>query len=188
MTDLAMVLAVSGAAGFQARRLLRLRQRARLRLEASEDGGPLQVRVENRPALVWTIRLENGGSEPARGCHASVESLEFFDGALWRAHPGFAFPIPLPWSIVGSRSRLDLSPGDVTPELPLLITWMDEPKLRLVTPLAISHGFMLEYPAGIYRLTVMVRTEGAPEDSVRRRFRVKFDGEPDGVEIEAIQE
>ena len=85
-------------------------------------------------------------------------------------------------------SRLDLLPGQITPELPLLITWLDAPKLRLVTPLEISSGFMLEYPAGIYRLTVIVRTSNTPEASVRRRFRVKFDGEPGGVLIEAVHE
>ena len=47
---------------------------------------------------------------------------------------------------------------------------------------------MLEYPAGIYRMTVIVRTANTPEVSVRRRFRVKFDGEPEGVTIEAVHE
>ncbi len=188
MTDLAMVLAVSGAAGFQAHRLLRIRQRPRLQLHPGYDQTPARVRVGNRPALVWTIQLENSGPEPAIGCHASVDRLEFFDGALWRPHPGFAYPLPLPWTIVGARSRLDLGPGETTPELPLLLTWLDSPKLRLVTPLDISSGFMLEYPAGIYRLTVIVRTTNTPEISVRRRFRVKFDGEPEGIRIEAVHE
>ena len=180
MTDLAMALVVSGAAGFQVHRLFRLRQNPRLRLHSADNGVPTQVRVSNRPAHVWTIQLENGGPEPAIGCHASIDKLEFFDGALWRPHPGFAYPLPLPWSIVGAQSRLDLLPGE--------ITWLDAPKLRLVTPLEISSGFMLEYPAGIYRLTVIVRTSNTPEASVRRRFRVKFDGEPGGVLIEAVHE
>ena len=188
MTDLAMVLAVSGAAGFQVHRLFRMRQKPRLSLHPADNSGPTQVRVGNRPALVWTIQLENSGPEPAVGCHASIDKLEFFDGALWRPHPGFAYPLPLPWSIVGAKSRLDLLPGETTPELPLLITWQDAPKLRLVTPLEISSGFMLEYPAGIYRMTVIVRTTNTPEVSVRRRFRVKFDGEPEGVRIEAVHE
>ena len=47
---------------------------------------------------------------------------------------------------------------------------------------------MLEYPAGIYRLTVIVRTTNTPEISVRRRFRVQFDGEPEGIRIEAVHE
>lgn len=188
MTDLAMVLVVSGAAGFQVRRLFRMRQKPRLRLYPADNATPTQVRVGNRPAHVWTIQLENSGPEPAIGCHASIDRLELFDGALWRPHPGFAYPLPLPWSIVGAKSRLDLLPGEITPELPLLITWLDAPKLRLVTPLEISSGFMLEYPAGIYRMTVIVRTSNTPEVSVRRRFRVKFDGEPGGILIEAIHE
>ena len=188
MTDLAMVLAVSGAAGFQVSRLLRMRQRPRLQLQLGDAQTPAHVRIGNRPALVWTIQLENGGSEPAIGCHASIDKLEFFDGALWRPHPGFAYPLPLPWTIVGARSRLDLGPGETTPELPLLITWLDAPKLRLVTPLEISSGFMLEYPAGMYRLTVIVRTGNTPEIFVRRRFRVKFDGKPEGIRIEAVRE
>ncbi|MCL7969881.1 MAG: hypothetical protein M8867_09695, partial [marine benthic group bacterium] len=106
MTDVAMVLAVSGAAGFQARRLFRMRQRPHLRLRVAEKHDPMQVRASNRPALVWTIHLENIGNEPALGCHASIDRLEMFDGALWRPHPGFAYPIPLPWSISGSKARL----------------------------------------------------------------------------------
>ncbi|MEJ2481870.1 MAG: hypothetical protein P8049_01730 [Gemmatimonadota bacterium] len=188
MTDLAMVLAVSGAAGFQAHRLLRLRQRPQLRLKVAEKQEPMQVRASNRPALVWTIQLENAGSEPALGCHATIDRLELFDGALWRPHPGFAYPLPLPWSIAGSKARLDLSPGAVTPELPLLLTWLDAPKLRLVTPLDISSGFMLEYPAGTYRLTVLIRTESNPNVFARRRFQVKFDGTPRGLRLEAVPE
>ncbi len=188
MTDLAMVLAITGAAGFQARRLVRMRQRPRLRLQPGDSQTPVHVRVGNRPALLWTIQLENSGPEPALGCHASIDRLDFFDGALWRAHPGFAYPLPLPWTVVGSRSRIDLQPGETTPELPLLLTWLDAPKLRLVTPLDISSGFMLEYPAGTYRLTVIVRTDGTPETFVRRRFRVQFDGRPEGVVVEAVHE
>lgn len=188
MTDVAMVLAVSGAAGLQARRLLRLRQRPQLRLKVIERQDPLQVRVSSRPALVWTIQLENFGTEPAIGCHASIDRLEFFDGALWRPHPGFAYPIPLPWSIVGSGARLNLPPGQTTPELPLLITWLDSPKLRLVTPLEISSGFMLDYPAGIYRLTVLVRTDSNPNVFARKRFRVRFDGEARGVLLDEVPE
>lgn len=188
MTDLAMVLAITGAAGFQVRRLVRLRQRPRLRLHAGTDQTPARVRVGNRPALLWTIQLENGGTEPAVGCQATIDKLEFFDGALWRAHPGFAYPLPLPWTVVGSRTRLDLLPGETTPELPLLLTWIDAPKLRLVTPLDISSGFMLEYPAGTYRVTVIVRTEDRQETSTRRRFLVRYDGQPEGVRIEAVRE
>jgi hypothetical protein len=188
LTDLAMVLAVSGAAGFQARRLLRLRQRPQLKLKVDERQEPLQVRVANQPALVWSVQLENSGTEPARGCHAAVDRLEFFDGALWRAHPGFTYPIPLPWSVTGSRTRLNLAAGESTPELPLLLTWLDTPKLRLLTPLEISSGFMLEYPAGIYRFTILVRTESDPSLFARKRFRVKFDGSPRGIRIDAVPE
>ena len=67
MTDLAMVLVVSGAAGFQVRRLFRLRQKPRLRLHPTDNVVPTQVRVGNRAAHVWTIQLENGGPEPAIG-------------------------------------------------------------------------------------------------------------------------
>ncbi len=188
MTDLAMVLAITGAAGFQARRLVRLRQRPRLSLHAGSSQTPARVRVGNRPALLWTIQLENSGPEPAIGCQASIDRLEFFDGALWRPHPGFAYPLPLPWTVVGSQVRLDLLPGETTPELPLLLSWLDAPKLRLVTPLDISSGFMLEYPAGTYRVTVIVRTEDRQETFTRRRFLVQYDGQPEGVRIEAVRE
>ena len=188
MTELAMVLAASGAAGFQARRLFRLRQRPQLRLRVSEKQDPMQVRASNRPALVWTIQLENAGGEPALGCHASIDRLEMFDGALWRPHPGFAYPIPLPWSISGSQVRLDVPPGAVTPGLRLLLTWLDAPKMRLITPLEISSGFMLEYPAGVYRLTLLIRTESSPNVFARRRFRVQFDGKPRGLRLEAVPE
>jgi hypothetical protein len=188
LTDLAMVLAVSGAAGIQARRLLRIRRRPQLRLKVIQEQDPLQVRVSNRPALVWTIQLENYGTEPAAGCHATMDRLEFFDGALWRPHPGFAYPIPLPWSIAGSSARLDVPPEATTPHLPLLLTWLDAPKLRLVTPLEISSGFMLEYPAGMYRVTILVRTDSHPNVFTRKRFRVQFDGSSRGVRIDDVPE
>ncbi|MFO7587322.1 MAG: hypothetical protein R6X22_04535, partial [Gemmatimonadota bacterium] len=131
MTELAMMLAVSGAIGLQGRKVLRMRRGPRLRLRVGERRGPDRVRLENRPALRWTVRLENAGTGPATGCQALLERLKRFDGALWQQHPGFPVPIPLPWSGSGARPRLDIGPGETTGDLPILHTYPDAPKLRL---------------------------------------------------------
>jgi hypothetical protein len=184
MTELAMMLAVSGAIGLQGRKVLRMRRGPRLRLRVGERRGPDRVRLENRPALRWTVRLENAGTGPATGCQALLERLERFDGALWQQHPGFPVPIPLPWSGSGARPRLDIGPGETTGDLPILHTYPDAQKLRLATPLQISAGLLLDYPPGTYRLTVSVRTTGPGEFHLRRRLVVRFDGNPEALHIE----
>ncbi len=185
MTELAIMLAATSAAGLQGRKVLRLRQRPRLRIRLPDERTPDRVRLDGRPALVWGVRLENRGSERAVGCQALLERFERHDGALWQRHPGFPVPIPLPWSGTGARPSLDLEPGGRSEELPLVGAWLDEPKLRLLTPLQISSGILLDYPPGRYRLTVSVQGSGrAPIE--RRRFAVRFDGRADSVLLEDV--
>lgn len=184
MTDLAMVLAASGAIALQGRKVMRMRQRPRLRLRVGDRLIPDRVRVENRPALLWSVRLENAGTVGATGCQALLERLERFDGALWQAHPGFPVPVPLSWPGAGGRPRLDLGAGEVSAELPLLYAFLDAPKLRIATPLRIESGLLLDYPPGSYRLTVAVRTAGPDATELRRRLVVRFEGEPGAVALE----
>jgi len=186
MTDLAVMLAASGAAGLQARRVMKLRRMPKLRLRVDPGAAPQRVRFGNRPVLVWMLKLINTGVEAARGCEALVERLEYFDGALWQAHPGFPFSLQLPWSGVGSTARLNVAAGETSCELPLVLTYSDEPKLRLVTPLVISSGMMLEYPPGHYRLTVSVRAAEGLESVTRQRFVLHYDGTPEGLKIEDV--
>jgi len=184
MTDLAMVLAASGAIALQGRKVMRLRQRARLRLRVGERLVPDRVRVENRPALLWSVRLENTGAVPATGCQALLERLERFDGALWQPHPGFPVPVPLSWSGTGARPRLDVAPGDVSAELPVVYAFLDAPKLRIATPLQIQAGLLLDYSPGTYRMTVAVRSAGPDPVELRRRLVVRYDGDPGSVRLE----
>jgi hypothetical protein len=186
MTDLAVMLAASSVAGLQARRVMKMRRMPKLRLRVDPGAAPQRVRFGTRQVLVWMLKLVNTGAESARGCEALVERLEYFDGALWQAHPGFPFSLQLPWSGVGSTSRLNVAAGEMSCELPLVLTYMDEAKMRLVTPLVISSGMMLEYPPGHYRLTVSVRAAEGPESVTRHRFVLHFDGTPEGLKIEDV--
>jgi len=184
MTDLAMVLAASSAIALQGRKVIRMRQRARLRLRVGDRLIPDRVRVDQRPCLLWSVRLENAGAGPATGCQALLERLERFDGALWQPHPGFPVPVPLSWSGSGGRPRLDVGPGEVSGELPLLYSFLDAPKLRIATPLQIHAGLLLDYPPGTYRLTVAVRSAGPERVELRRRLVVRFEGDPGSVRLE----
>jgi hypothetical protein len=186
MTDLAIMLAASGAAGLQARRVMKLRRMPKLRLRVDPKAAPQRLRYGNRHVLVWMLKLVNTGAEAARGCEALLERLEYFDGMLWQMHPGFPFSLQLPWSGVGAMARLNVAAGETSCELPLVLTYFDEPKLRLVTPLEISSGMMLEYPAGHYRLTVSVRAAEGPESATRQRFVLHYDGTPEGMKIEDV--
>jgi len=186
MTDLAVMIAASGAAGLQARRVMKMRRMPKLRLRVDPNAAPQRVRFGNVPVLVYMIRLINTGLETARGCEAMVERLEYFDGALWHSHPGFPFALQLPWSGVGSTARLNVAAGETTCELPLVLTYLNEKKMRLVTPLQISSGMMLEYPPGRYRLTVSVRAAEGLESTVRQRFVVNYTGDPDALVIEDV--
>jgi len=186
MTDLAVMIAASGAAGLQARRVMKMRRMPKLRLRVDPGSAPQRVRFGNVPVLVYMIRLINTGLETARGCEAMVERLEYFDGALWHSHPGFPFSLQLPWSGVGSTARLNVAAGETTCELPLVLTYLNEKKMRLVTPLQISSGMMLEYPPGRYRLTVSVRAAEGLESTVRQRFVVNYTGDPDALVIEDV--
>ncbi len=186
MTDLAVMLAASGAAGFQARRVMKMRRMPKLRLRLDPGAAPQRLRFGNRQVLVWMVKLVNSGAEAARGCEALLERLEFFDGALWQAHPGFPFSLQLPWSGIGSTARLNVAAGERSCDLPLVLTYFDEAKLRLVTPLEISSGMMLEYPPGHYRLTVSVRAAEGIETTTRQRFVLHYDGTPEGMTIEDV--
>jgi len=158
MTDLAVMLAVSGAASLQARRVIKMRRMPKLRLRVDPGAAPQRLRFGNRHVLVWMLKLVNTGAEAARGCEA----------------------------LVGSTARLNVAAGETSCELPLVLTYFDEPRLRLVTPLEISSGMMLEYPAGHYRLTVSVRAAEGPESATRQRFVLHYDGTPEGMKIEDV--
>lgn len=186
MTDLAVMLAASGAAGLQAKRVMKMRRMPRLQLRVDPGAAPQRVRFGNVPVLVYMLRLVNTGLEAARGCEAMVERLELFDGALWRNHPGFTFALQLPWSGIGSTTRLNVAAGETSCELPLVLTYLDEAKMRLVTPLQISSGMMLEYPPGRYRITVSVRAAEGLESTVRQRFVVNYTGDPENLTIEDV--
>lgn len=186
MTDLAVMLAASGAAGLQARRVMKMRRMPRLRLRVDPTAPKQRLRFGNSPVLVYMLKLLNTGMEAARGCEAMIERLEYFDGALWQNHPGFTFSLQLPWSSIGSTSRLNVAAGEMSCELPLVLTYLDEPKMRLVTPLQISSGMMLEYPPGRYRLTVSVRAAEGLESTVRQRFVLHYTGDPDDLTIEDV--
>ena len=118
MTDLAVMLAASGAAGIQARRVIKMRRMPKLRLRVDMGAMPQRVRFGNVPVLVYMLKLINTGLEAARGCEAMLERVEFFDGALWHRHPGFPFSLQLPWSGVGSTARLNVAAGEMSCELP----------------------------------------------------------------------
>ncbi len=184
MTELAMVLAAGGAIALQGRKVMRMRQRPRLRLRVGDRLIPDRVRVENRPALLWSVRLENAGADVASGCQALLERLERFDGALWQPHPGFPVPVPLSWSGAGDRSRLDLGPGEISGDLPFLYSFLDAKKLRIATPLQIRAGLLLDYPPGTYRMTVAVRSTGPERVELRRRLVVRFEGDPGSIALE----
>lgn len=184
MTDLAMMLAASGAIALQGRKVMRLRQRPRLRLRVGDRLVPDRVRVDNRSCLLWSVRVENTGAGAATGCQALLEKLERFDGALWQPHPGFPVPVPLAWSGSGSGARLDVAPGEVSGELPVLYSFLDAPKLRIATPLQIHAGLLLDYPPGTYRMTVAVRSAGPERVELRRRLVVRFEGDPGSVRLE----
>lgn len=186
MTDLAVMLAASGAAGLQAHRVMKMRRTPKLRLRVDQGAAPQRVRFGNVPVLVYMLKLINTGMETARGCVAMIESLEYFDGALWHRHPGFPFALQLPWSGVGSSARLNVAPGETSCDLPLVLAYLNEKKMRIVTPLQISSGMMLEYPPGRYRLTVSVRAAEGLDATVRQRFVVDYTGDPDSLTIEDV--
>lgn len=186
MTDIAVMLAASGAAGLQARRVMRMRRMPKLRLGVDYAAAPQRVRFGNVPVLVYMLKLINTGLETARGCEAMIERLEYFDGALWNRHPGFPFALQLPWSGAGTSARLNVAAGETASNLPLVLTYLNEKKMRIVTPLQISSGMMLEYPPGRYRLTVSVRAAEGLESTVRQRFVVDYSGDPDSLTIEDV--
>lgn len=186
MTDLAVMLAASGAAGIQARRVMKLRRMPKLRLRVDMGATPQRVRFGNVPVLVYMLKLINTGLETARGCEAMIERLEYFDGAVWHRHPGFPFALQLPWSGLGSSAWLNVAAGETSCDLPLVMTYLQEKKMRIVTPLQISSGMMLEYPPGRYRLTVSVRAAEGLESTVRQRFVVNYTGDPDALTIEDV--
>jgi hypothetical protein len=194
MTDLAIVLAASSAAGLQARRVMQMRRRARLRIKGPSRGTvPQRVRVGPRPAMLYSVFVQNAGPEVATACLAWLEKLERFDGALWQNHPGFTFPLPLTWSGLTAQARLDLEPDSDPWSLPVLLAWLDGPGIRLATPLQISSGLLLDYSPGRYRLTVAVGSSAGGstaggESVARRRFEVRYEGRPGEVEIREVME
>jgi hypothetical protein len=163
--------------------LRRLTRRPRLRLFVEPDPSPQLVRVENRPAMVYSVHVVNRGGQTARGCTAMLERIEYWNGAQWLRHPGFGLALQLPWRAVGARSQIDLASGAVSDGLPLVMAFRGERLVRIVTPLRISSGILLEYPPGEYRLTVRVRAEGKPESAVVGRIQVRYDGEWDRIRI-----
>jgi hypothetical protein len=165
---------------------MKMRRMPKLRLRVDPGAAPQRLRFGNRKVLVWMVKLVNTGVEAARGCEALLERLEFFDGALWQAHPGFPFSLQLPWSVIGSTTRLNVAAGEMSCDLPLVLTYFDEPRLRLVTPLEISSGMMLAYPPGHYRLTVSVRAAEGLETATRQRFVLHYDGTPEGMTIDDV--
>ena len=177
------LILASGALGIQAPRVRRLARRAKLRLFVEPESAPQLIRMGNEFAMVYAIRLRNVGGHAASACRAQLERIEYWNGAEWQVHPGFGLPLPLSFHALGPRSWVELAPGSVSDELPLVYAFEGDKKLRVATPLQIVSGILLEYPAGTYRFTVRARGQGRPEPAVTRRFRIRFDGDWETVEV-----
>ena len=59
MTGLAVMLAASGAAGLQARRVIKMRRMPRLRLRVDPTAPKQRLRFGNSPVLVYMLKLLN---------------------------------------------------------------------------------------------------------------------------------
>lgn len=177
------LILASGALGIQAPRVRRLARQAKLRLFVEPESAPQLVRMGNLFAMVYSIRLGNVGGHGASSCRAQLERIEYWNGAHWQSHPGFGLPLPLSFHAMGTRSWIELTPGSVSDDLPLVYAFRGDKKLRVATPLQIVSGILLEYPAGRYRFTVRAHAEGRPEPSATRRFEVGFDGDWETIEV-----
>lgn len=184
LLDLLILLFGLTALGIGLPRASTWMRRPRLHLYADRSGPGDRVRIGDRPASRFFVRVENGGLSPARACRGMLDTLEYWDGEGWRPHPGFPYSIELPWARRSLPNTVDLYPSD-SADLVVGATVEGESRFRLLPPVAISSGILLEYPPGTYRLGISVTTGAGVLARIARRFVVEHDGGWDGVRIRA---
>lgn len=182
--DVMILLFALAALGIGVPRASSWMRRARLHIYAERTGPGDRVRIGSRLANRFFLRVENAGISPARACRALLETLEYWDGEAWRPHPGYPYSIELAWVNRTLPNSVDLHPSTGA-DLVIGATLEGDPAFRLLPPVAISSGILLDYPPGVYRLGISVSTGAGDLARIFRRFVIEHQGDWERARVRA---
>lgn len=159
-------------------------RRPRLHLYVERSGAADRLRIGAQIANRFLVRVENTGLSQARACRPTLDTIDYWDGERWRPHLGFPYSIGLAWADRNLPNAIDLYPSS-TADLVLGVAVQGESAFRLLPPVTIASGILLEYPAGVYRLGVSVTTGAGEVARFARHFVVEHGGDWEGVRVRA---